>query len=52
MINPAHYETLCIHRCAISAATQSLIDGCVAAKIPVVQILHTEDKGAFAHVQS
>jgi len=27
---------------------QSLIDGCVAGKVPIVQILHTEDKGAFA----
>lgn len=27
---------------------QSLIDGCVSKQIPVVQIFHTEDKGAFA----
>jgi nicotinamidase-related amidase len=27
---------------------QSLIDGCVARKAPVVQILHTEQEGAFA----
>jgi nicotinamidase-related amidase len=27
---------------------QSLIDGCVARRVPVVQILHTEDDGAFA----
>lgn len=27
---------------------QSLIDGCAARKVPVVQIFHTEDKGAFA----
>ncbi|MCG3118687.1 MAG: hypothetical protein ALAOOOJD_00941 [bacterium] len=27
---------------------KSLIDGCVARKVPVVQIFHTEDKGAFA----
>ncbi|MCI0415414.1 isochorismatase family protein [bacterium] len=27
---------------------QKLIDGCAAARVPVLQILHTEDKGAFA----
>jgi nicotinamidase-related amidase len=27
---------------------QSLIDGCAARKVPIVQILHTEDQGAFA----
>jgi nicotinamidase-related amidase len=27
---------------------QTLIDGCVERKIPIVQILHTEDEGAFA----
>ncbi len=27
---------------------QSLIDGCVASKVPVVQVFHTEDEGAFA----
>lgn len=27
---------------------QSLIDGCAARKVPVVQILHTEDEGPFA----
>ncbi|MEW6732757.1 MAG: isochorismatase family protein [Acidobacteriota bacterium] len=27
---------------------QSLIDGCAARKVPVVQILHTEDEGVFA----
>lgn len=27
---------------------QSLIDGCAARKIPIVQILHVEERGAFA----
>jgi nicotinamidase-related amidase len=27
---------------------QKLIDGCVERKLPVVQILHTEDEGAFS----
>jgi nicotinamidase-related amidase len=27
---------------------QSLIDGCAARKVPIVQILHTEDQGAFS----
>lgn len=27
---------------------QSLIDGCAARKVPVVQIFHVEDEGAFA----
>jgi len=27
---------------------QALIDGCFAANVPIVQILHTEDNGAFA----
>ena len=27
---------------------QTLIDGCVSRKVPVVQIFHTEDEGAFA----
>jgi nicotinamidase-related amidase len=31
-----------------SKQLQSLIDGCAERKVPVVQILHTEDKGAFA----
>lgn len=33
---------------AFVRSLQSLIDGCAARKVPVVQIFHTEDKGAFA----